>query len=129
MVANTVLLDFSIDPSRIADEKDKKQILKEFKEILVKYFPQLKLVYDMETDDGYLCILTEPEGVVLTIRFFNQGLITLNIEYFREVNQEPKITFDVSWGFFFRWFPPLVSHVFPYPRKQAPASLSDQLVS
>ncbi|EAT47525.1 AAEL001378-PA [Aedes aegypti] len=94
MSANSVLLDFSLDPTRINDEVSRKDIVKLCKEHLEKYISGLKITYDMLTEDGYLCILNAPGAVITTIRFFNQGLITVNIEYFRAESEAPKITFE-----------------------------------
>lgn len=95
MAANSVLLDFSIEPVRITDESSRKTIVKVIKENVEKYFGNLKIVYDMLLDDGYLCILSDNTGVVFTFRFFNEGLITINIEYFRKENEIAKISFEV----------------------------------
>lgn len=95
MSANSVLLDFSLDPCRIGDEVSRKDVVKLCKEHLEKYLPGLKIIYDMLTDDGYLCMLNAPEAVITTIRFFNQGLITINIEYYRAECEAPKISFEV----------------------------------
>lgn len=102
MSVNTVLLDFSIDPSRISDEVSRKTILTTIRENLVeKLFPSLLFVYDLHFDDGYMCILTEKDGVMVQIRFFNPGLITINIEYYLQDHQNPKINFDVCEIFSF----------------------------
>lgn len=95
MAANSVLLDFSIEPARITDELSRKEIVKTFKENVEKYFGNLKIVYDMLVDDGYLVLLSDNTGVVLSLRFFNEGLITLNIEYFKKENDPQKISFEV----------------------------------
>lgn len=94
MSANSVLLDFSLDPTRINDEVSRKDIVKLCKEHLEKYISGLKIVYDMLTEDGYLCILNAPGAVITTIRFFNQGLITINIDYYRGECEAPKISFE-----------------------------------
>lgn len=99
MAANSVLLDFSIEPTRITDEVSRKDIVKIVKENVEKYFEGLNLVYDMLVEgDGYLCILMSPShpGVIINLRFFNEGLITLNIEYFRKEGDSQKISFEVS---------------------------------
>lgn len=100
MAANSVLLDFSIEPSRITDELSRKDILKVFKENIEKYFGNLKIIYDMLLDDGYLVLLSDNSGVVLSLRFFNEGLITLNIEYFKKENDPQKISFEVRRKFY-----------------------------
>ncbi|KAG5678229.1 hypothetical protein PVAND_007921 [Polypedilum vanderplanki] len=94
MAANSVLLDFSIEPSRIGDELSRKDIVKVFKENLEKYFGNLKIVYDMLIDDGYMCILSDNAGTIFTIRFFGEGLITVNIEYFKKENDSQRISFE-----------------------------------
>lgn len=94
MSANSVLLDFSLDPARIGDEVSRKDFVKLIKEHLEKYLPGLKISYDMLTEDGYLCILNAPDAVITTIRFFKQGLITINIEYYRAESEAPKISFE-----------------------------------
>uniref|UniRef100_A0A182J4V5 Uncharacterized protein n=1 Tax=Anopheles atroparvus TaxID=41427 RepID=A0A182J4V5_ANOAO len=95
MSANTVLLDFSLDPARIIDEVSRKDIVRLCKEGLEKYLTGLKISYDMLTADGYLCILNEASsGTIVTIRFFEQGLITINVEYYRKDGDEPKISFE-----------------------------------
>lgn len=94
MSANSVLLDFSLDPTRISDEVSRKDIVKLCKEHLEKYLDSLKITYDMLTEDGYLCVLSSGP-IITTIRFFNQGLITINIEYYRAECEAPKISFEV----------------------------------
>jgi hypothetical protein len=101
MAANSVLLDFSIEASRVTDELSRKDIVKVIKENVEKYFGNLKMVYDMLVDDGYLCILSDNSGVIFTLRFFNEGLITLNIEYFKKDSDPQKISFEVGVKFFF----------------------------
>ncbi|XP_052565347.1 spermine synthase isoform X1 [Culex pipiens pallens] len=93
MSANSVLLDFSLDPTRISDEVSRKDIVKLCKEHLEKYLDSLKITYDMLTEDGYLCVLSSGP-IITTIRFFNQGLITINIEYYRAECEAPKISFE-----------------------------------
>ncbi len=95
MAANTVLLDFSIEPSRIGDELSRKDMVKVIKENLEKFFDNLKMIYDMLVDDGYMWILNDNSATIITIRFFNEGLITIIIEYFRKENEGQKITFEV----------------------------------
>jgi hypothetical protein len=95
MAANSVLLDFSIEANRITDELTRKDIVKVIKENVEKYFGSLKLIYDMLVDDGYLCILSDDKGVIFSLRFFNEGLITLNIEYYKKESEPQKISFEV----------------------------------
>jgi len=95
MSVQTILLDFSIEPDRIGDDCARKTLLKQIKEILEKYFPQLKFAYDILTDDGYLVMYTETNGLTITVRFFHQGLIILNIEYYKIDCEPQRISFEV----------------------------------
>lgn len=109
MAANTVLLDFSIEPSRIADEASRKDMLKVIKENLEKYFGNLKIIYDMLVDDGYLCILSDNAATIFTIRFFNEGLITINIEYWKKEDDSQRISFEVCKKIIFSQVPHSIS--------------------
>ncbi|XP_037037517.1 spermine synthase isoform X2 [Bradysia coprophila] len=94
MSVQTVLLDFSIDPVRIGDEVASKDLLKFIKQGLKKYFENLKFVYDLKTDDGYLCLFTDKNLVFIQIRFFNHGIITINIEYFKSDTGNQIMSFE-----------------------------------
>lgn len=96
MAANSVLLDFSIEPARVNDEAARNDIVKVVKENLEKYLGNLKLIYQMQVEDGQLTLFGDNAGVVITVRFFNEGLITLNIEYYKKASEPQKISFEVS---------------------------------
>ncbi|KAL5293504.1 SMS family protein [Megaselia abdita] len=97
MVANTILFDFSVDPSKISDDRQRSEVVKIMRSELENLFPQLKFVYDLNTSDGYLVLLTENNSTIVTIRFFTEpGLITMNIEYYLENGKEQLLSFDSS---------------------------------
>lgn len=96
MSVQTVLLDFTIDPHRIGDEIGRKDLLKIIKVALEKYFANLKFTYDVLTDDGYLVLLSDKNLTFINIRFFNHGIITINIEYFKAEHEQQHFSFDVS---------------------------------
>jgi spermine synthase len=95
MAANTVLMDFSIDPTRINDEVSRKDILKTIKENLEKFFDQLTISFDSHIADSFLCLLVDKTGLVVNVRFYiSKGLITINIDYYKDDSSDPKITFQ-----------------------------------
>lgn len=96
MSAETVLLDLTIDPSRIGDEVAQKDVVKLLEKGLLEYFPQLKLVFETSTFDGHLCIFSHLDSVYVHARFFNNGIVTINIEFFKGDNEQPLVSFDVS---------------------------------
>lgn len=96
MSVQTVLLDFSIEPDRLSDGISQKEILKQLQQTLSKYFPDIVLIFETSVSDGHLSIFSEKSTVLLNIRLFNQGIITINIEYFKGDCDHQRLTFDVS---------------------------------
>lgn len=96
MTAQTVLMDFSIDPSRIGDKVGLKDTVKLLEKGLLEFFTQLKLIFETSTSDGHLCVFSQSDAIFLNARFFNHGIIAINIEYFKNDVEQPFVTFDVS---------------------------------
>lgn len=96
MAAQTVLLDLSIDSSRISDEVGRKDVVKLLEKGLLEYFPQVKLIFETSTSDGHLYVFSQNDTIFLNARFFNHGIITVNIEYYKDDAEQPFVTFDVS---------------------------------
>lgn len=96
MSVQTVLLDFSIEPSRLSDEVSRKELVKNLHNSLIEYFPELTLIFEAATGDGYLCIFSEKQIVLVNVRLFNQGIITINVEYYKSECEQQRLTFDVS---------------------------------
>ncbi|CAG4976772.1 unnamed protein product [Colias eurytheme] len=93
MSVQTVLLDFSLDPARVADESGQKTVFDQLEEVLKEYLPNLILAADIKVDGGSLKILTGKKGVTVSTRLFDRGLVTVNIEYYKEDNEDPLINF------------------------------------
>ncbi|XP_045493020.1 spermine synthase isoform X1 [Colias croceus] len=93
MSVQTVLLDFSLDPARVADESGQKTVFNQLEEVLKEYLPNLILAADIKVDGGSLKILTGKKGVTVSTRLFDRGLVTVNIEYYKEDNEDPLINF------------------------------------
>lgn len=97
MSAQTVLLDLAIDSSRISDAVGQKDVIKLLEKGLLEYFPQLKLIFETSTSDGHLCVFSQNDTIFLHARFFNHGIVTINIEFFKKDDAEqPLVSFDVS---------------------------------
>uniref|UniRef100_A0A6B2EHZ7 Putative spermidine synthase n=1 Tax=Phlebotomus kandelakii TaxID=1109342 RepID=A0A6B2EHZ7_9DIPT len=99
MSVQTILLDFSIDPQRLGDEVARKEVRKKIEEALDCYLPNLRFSYDMITEDGYFCLYMDKTGIVVSVRFFvSQGLITVNVEYFKENTEQPRVSLESTRG-------------------------------
>lgn len=96
MTAQAILFDFTVDKERTALPIERQEIAKILRHELELVFPQLEMMYQMPMEKGYFCLLAENKEIIVTIRIFLQGLITMNIEYYLEEDKEPLLTFDVS---------------------------------
>ncbi|XP_064071177.1 spermine synthase isoform X1 [Vanessa tameamea] len=96
MSVQTILLDFSMDPARLGDESGQKAVFSQLETVLKDYVPNLILAADIKIDGGSLKLLTGKKGTTVSVRLFDRGLVTVNIEYYKEDNVEPLISFKCS---------------------------------
>lgn len=96
MSVQTLLLDFSVDPARLGDEIGQKTIFGQLETVLKEFIPNLILAADIKVDGGSLKVLTGKKGTTVSVRMFDRGLVTVNIEYYKEDNEEPLISFKVN---------------------------------
>ncbi|KAL9905085.1 spermine synthase isoform X1 [Glossina fuscipes] len=94
MAAQTILFDFTVDKERTTDAKERQEIAKLLRQELEHIFPQLNLMYQMPMEHGYYCVLSENQDTIITMRIFQQGLVTINVEYYLENGKEPLMSFD-----------------------------------
>ncbi|XP_022216824.1 spermine synthase isoform X1 [Drosophila obscura] len=95
MAAQTILFDFTLDSAKTADEKQRQDVAKILRNELEHVFPQLELVYSMESpENGYFSVLHENKATIITCRIFQHGLLTVNVEYFLPAGKEPIMSFD-----------------------------------
>ncbi|CAH0729020.1 unnamed protein product, partial [Brenthis ino] len=93
MSVQTILLDFSMDPARLSDENGQKTVFSQLETVLKDYVPNLILAADIKVDGGSLKLLTGKRGTTVSVRLFDRGLVTVNIEYYKADNEEPLINF------------------------------------
>ncbi|VVC88518.1 spermine synthase [Leptidea sinapis] len=93
MSVQTVLVDFSIDPARLADENGQKTVFDQLETVLKENFSTLIIAADIKVGDGSLKILTGKNGLTVSVRLFDRGLVTVNVEYYKEDNEDPIITY------------------------------------
>ncbi|KAI8429257.1 hypothetical protein MSG28_007770 [Choristoneura fumiferana] len=93
MSVQTLLLDFSIDPARLGDESGQKAVFSQLETVLKDYVPNLILAAEVAVDGGSLKLLTGKKGTTVSVRLFDRGLVTVNIEYYKEESEEPLISF------------------------------------
>lgn len=59
--------------------------------MLKEYIPNLILATELKLEGGSLKLLTGKKGSTVSVRLFDRGLVTVNIEYYKEENEEPLI--------------------------------------
>lgn len=95
MVAHTVLLDFTVSSSVLADMEKRSSLKSAIANVLGEHFVGLKPLTESSIDGSLLILYTGPRGSLITVRGYTEGLITLNIEYYKQDDQEALLTFEV----------------------------------
>lgn len=95
MAVNTILLDFSVDPAQVQSDNQISILLTKIENILRDYLTNIKLINNFTVDGSTIKVFTSDLATLTTLRIYNHGLITINIEYFKGDNQEPVISFEV----------------------------------
>lgn len=95
MSANTILLDFSVDPSAVKNESQVSVVSSNIENVLREYLANLKVLTTIRLETDLLKLYSSDGGLSATLRIFNTGLITLNIEFFKGESQEALLSFEV----------------------------------
>ncbi|XP_054261028.1 spermine synthase-like isoform X2 [Macrosteles quadrilineatus] len=94
MAVNTILLDLTVDPQKIVEKNGLKSAVQD---VLSKFIPELKEVYTSDFQGGgTLYTFTAVRDSFITVRAFTKGVISINIEYYREDSDEPLLSFEKS---------------------------------
>lgn len=95
MALNTLLIDFSVDPAETRNETQVTTLASNIEKILRDYLSNLKLLNTFIIDGGIFKLYMSDFGATTNVRVFSNGLITINIDYYKEDKQEPLLTYEV----------------------------------
>lgn len=98
MAVHTILLDFTVDPSQVKTESQLSALSGKVENFLRNYLNNLKVVSSFNIDGGIYKLYTSDRGAVSNVRVFTNGMVTVNIEYFKAEQQEPLLNIEVSFG-------------------------------
>ncbi|KAJ8980823.1 hypothetical protein NQ317_000556 [Molorchus minor] len=98
MAVNTILLDFSVDPSTVKNESQLPILATNVENVLRDYLSNLKHVNSFNLNGGLVKIYTSDPGATINLRVYDNGLITVNIDYFKGEEQEPIVTLRAEQG-------------------------------
>lgn len=96
MVAHTVLLDFTVSSNAIVDSEKRSNLKSTIANVLKEHFVGLKLLTESYIDGSLLVLYTGPRSSLITIRGYPEGLITINIEYYKRDDENALLTFEVT---------------------------------
>lgn len=96
MVAHTVLLDFTVSSNVIVDVEKRSNLKLAIANVLGKHFNGLKPLTESNIDGSLLILYTGPKGSLITVRGYTEGLITLNIEYYKRDDEEALLDYEVK---------------------------------
>ncbi|CAH2005373.1 unnamed protein product [Acanthoscelides obtectus] len=94
MAANTILLDFSVEPAAVKNDNQMQVVATNIENVLKDYLTSLKQVQGLPFQGGLLRLYTADPGVTVFIRIYGNGLITINMEYFKGDKDNPLLTFE-----------------------------------
>lgn len=96
MVAHTVLLDFTIPSNVIVDVEKCSNLKLAIANVLQEHFDSLKPLIESSIDGSFLVLYTGPKDSLITVRGYTEGLITINIEYYKRDEEEALFNFEVQ---------------------------------
>ncbi|XP_015836536.1 spermine synthase isoform X2 [Tribolium castaneum] len=94
MSVNTILMDFSVDPSAVKNDSQVSVVSSNIENVLREYLANLKTLTTIRLETDVLRLYSSDGGLSATLRIFNTGLITLNIEYLKGESQEALLSFE-----------------------------------
>ncbi|XP_076221299.1 spermine synthase isoform X2 [Nomia melanderi] len=98
MVAHTVLLDFTVPSSVIADIEKRSNLKVAIANVLKEHFDGLKPLTEPNLNGSLLVLYEGPRGSLITVRGYTEGLITVNIEYYKKDDEEALLNFE-QWQY------------------------------
>ncbi|XP_034949638.1 spermine synthase isoform X1 [Chelonus insularis] len=94
MVAHTILLDFTVSSNVIADVDKRSNLKSTIANVLNDYFTGLKPLTEATVDESFIVLYTGPKSSLITVRGYPEGLITINVEYYKEDEEEALLSFE-----------------------------------
>lgn len=105
MAVNTVLIDFSVEETKLQEENYRDSVIKGVETVLTNHLKELQPLYstkltgNLASQASQVNIYQSIRGALVTLRIFNNGLVTVNIEYYKSNEEEAIISYDVRFNF------------------------------
>lgn len=95
-MAQTILLDFTVGVKHVATPDLQDFVSKKVENGLNELFPNIRKLCNYRPEDGLYIVYSNDDIVLVTLRVYKSGLVTLAIEYPKGESDVPVVTFDVS---------------------------------
>ncbi|XP_008548585.1 spermine synthase isoform X1 [Microplitis demolitor] len=94
MVAHTVLLDFTVSSNVITDVEKRSNLKSTIVNVLNDYFNDLKPLTEATIDGSFIALYSGPRASLITVRGYPQGLVTINVEYYKKDEEDALLSFE-----------------------------------
>nr|CAD7196215.1 unnamed protein product [Timema douglasi] len=94
MSGNTIMMDFKVNPIELTDLDRRSKLKLHLKCVLETYIGMLQSAYETRMEDGFLEILKGKNNLLVSLRGYPQGLFCINIEYYKNDDEESRLTFE-----------------------------------
>ncbi|XP_065173052.1 spermine synthase isoform X1 [Atheta coriaria] len=100
MAVNTILIDFSVEETKLQEENYRDNVIKGVETVLINHLKELQPLYstkltgNLASQASQVNIYQSIRGALVTLRIFNNGLVTVNIEYYKSNEEEAIISYD-----------------------------------
>ncbi|XP_063975287.1 spermine synthase isoform X1 [Diachasmimorpha longicaudata] len=94
MVAHTVLLDFTVSSNVVCDTDKRSNLKSSIASVLRDHFDGLKTLTDSTIDNSFFVLYAGPRSSLITVRGYAEGLVTVNIEYYKQDDEEALMSLE-----------------------------------
>ncbi|KAK6641817.1 hypothetical protein RUM44_013534 [Polyplax serrata] len=94
MAVHTYLLDFTLEPSHCETVEGRTSIKENIESCLKEYISDLRCDSYKELDGGFLALFFGANGSFITVRGLKQGIVTINIEYYKPDLEDDMLSFE-----------------------------------
>ncbi|KAF5284245.1 hypothetical protein FQR65_LT00245 [Abscondita terminalis] len=92
----TILMDFCVDPKDVKTDSQLSILSTNIENVLRDYLSNLKLASTIPVEGEIYKVYTGDMKSILTLRIFNSGMITINIEYLKGENQRELLPLECA---------------------------------
>lgn len=94
MAVHTIMMDFTIKSNAVTDAEERKNLINTLESVLSLHVKDMKILQTTEVSDGFVILFLGYKGTFITARAFEKGILTINIEFFKDKEEDPLMNFE-----------------------------------